>query len=140
MTLQTLPSLSQARGQIQGSQVWLCTAHARPTPAATQRGDPYPKKPEFFPLTASKTWEAAGKSSATPSPVKRHILPLLDTFTKPAPYPIPGAAGGTPGTFTTLQIRAGLCLGARVGHVCPGSALAMEVSAQGYYSLLRKLT
>lgn len=85
--MQTLPSLSQARGQIQGSQAWLCTAHARPTPAATQRGDPYPKKPEFLPLAVPKTWEAAGKSSATTSPVKCHILPLLYIFTKTCTQP-----------------------------------------------------
>lgn len=128
LTLQIPPSPSQARGQIQGSQARLCTAHARPTPAATQRGDPLPQKPRVLALNRAKNLGSCRQEFCNHICEAPHSTSALLLCQNQHPTPSPGAAGGTPWTFTTLQIRACLC--PWTGHVCPDSALAMELSGQ----------
>lgn len=72
--LANLPSPSQARGQSQAGPAWLCTAHARPTPAAIQRGDPLTRRARVLALQATIIWELRFRFA---SPMKRHILALL---------------------------------------------------------------
>lgn len=80
------------------------------------------------------------------SPVKHHILPLLCSFPKTSTQPhLPQQLGEAPSGDVHHAAEQSMpqriiCLGARVGHVCPGSALAMEASAQGHRKLPRKVT
>lgn len=110
--LANLPSPSQARGQSQAGPAWLCTAHARPAPAAIHRGDTLTPRARALALRGTIIWQLRFRFA---SPMKHDILPLLSSFPKTSTQPPPRAARrGTLWRCSPAADRA--CPG---GHVHP---------------------